>query len=133
MRGRLWLMLRVGPPLRRHSHRRVAALLLASGSLLAACNIATFNGDGANQIDGAKETDVLDRVRSIDLLPRYPNQVQQAQPVRDRGKPAIYVGETERASGSAPAPSNAATTPGADASDRSRGGVARISGTLDAR
>lgn len=103
---------RVGPPLRRHPHRRVAALLLVCGALLAACNIATLSGDGANQIDGAKETDVLDRVRSIDLLPRFPNQVQQAQPARDRAKPAIYVGETERASGSDPAPSNTATQSG---------------------
>jgi general secretion pathway protein D len=80
--------------------------------LLAACNLATLTGDGTNQIDGAKETDVLDRVRSMDLMPRFPNQVQQDQPVRDRTKPAIYAGETERASGSAPAPSNAATPSG---------------------
>lgn len=99
--------------MRRQSNRRVVALLLACSALLAACSVGTLSGDVENQVDGAKETDVLERVRSMDLLPRYPNQVQQAQPVRARTKPAIYAGETEReANSSAPAPSNAATPSG---------------------
>lgn len=102
----------VRPPLRRQSNRRVTALLLACSALLAACSVGTLSGDVENRVDGAQETDVLERVRSIDLLPRYPNQVQQAQPARARTKPAIYAGETEREPGSAPPPSNAATPSG---------------------
>lgn len=102
----------VRPPLRRQSNRRVAALLLACSALLAACSVGTLSGDVENQVEGAKETDVLERVRSMDLLPRYPNQVQPAQPVRARAKPAIYAGETEREPSSTPAPSNAATPSG---------------------
>lgn len=103
-------MYELGPPLRRHSYRRATALLAACGALLASCSIATLSGDGANQIEGAKEIDVLERVRSIDLQPRFPNQVQQAQPPRDRAKPVVYAGETERPSDPAPGSSNAATS-----------------------
>lgn len=85
--------------MRRNSHRRVVALLLACAGLLAACNVATFTGDGGASLDDGKQTDVLDRVRSLDLLPRYPTQVGQPQQARDRAKSAIYIGESDRASG----------------------------------
>jgi len=84
-------------------------LLAACAASLAACNVATLTNDG---VDGAKENDVFDRVRSIDLMPRFPKQVQQTQPARGKAKPAIYVGETEPATDSSSAPPNAATPSG---------------------
>lgn len=50
----------------------------------------------------------------MDLLPRYPQQVQQTQPSRARPKPVIYAGETggEREAGTSPSPANAATPSG---------------------
>ena len=71
--------------------------------------MATLSNDSTSELD--KQTDVLDRVRQVDLLPRYPAQPPQAQPVRDRSKPAIYVGsESDRASGSTAAPSSASAS-----------------------
>ncbi len=84
-------------------------MLAACAASLAACNVATLTNDG---VDGAKENDVFDRVRSIDLMPRFPKQVQQTQPARGKAKPAIYVGETEPATDSSSAPPNAATPSG---------------------
>src|SRR5262249_39096162 len=85
-------------------------LLAACAASLAACNVATLSNDG---VDGAKDTDVFDRVRSIDLMPRYPKQVQQTQPGRDKAKPAIYVGETDAAAdATTSAPPNSAAPSG---------------------
>ncbi len=84
-------------------------MLAACAASLAACNVATISNDG---VDGAKETDVFDRVRSIDLMPRFPKQVQQTQPAHSRAKSAIYVGETEPPDSSASAAAPAATPTG---------------------
>jgi general secretion pathway protein D len=53
---------------------------------LAACNSATFNSDDRSDVD------VLDKVRSLDLTPRYPNQVRAEQPAAKPARPAIYEG-----------------------------------------
>ena len=96
--------------MRQYPRRRLAALLAACAASLAACNVATFsNNDG---VDGAKDTDVFDRVRSIDLMPRFPRQVQQTQPGRSKAKSAIYVGDPDVAPASASAPANSATPSG---------------------
>ncbi len=59
-------------------------------ALLAACNTMT----GVAEKDGTQDPDVFDKVRSIDLLPRYPNQIQQAQLATGRpAKPVIYPAE----------------------------------------
>jgi general secretion pathway protein D len=55
---------------------------------LASCNSATFNSDDRNDVD------VLDKVRSLDLLPRYPNQVRTEQPPAKTAHAAIYEGSS---------------------------------------
>jgi general secretion pathway protein D len=55
---------------------------------LASCNSATLSSDDKNDIE------VLDKVRSLDLLPRYPKQVgNDAQTPPKRSTPAIYNGQ----------------------------------------
>ena len=49
--------------------RGIGTALIASGVLLlASCNSATMNTAGTQDID------VIDKVKSIDILPRYPTQ-----------------------------------------------------------
>jgi general secretion pathway protein D len=51
------------------------------------CNSATLSSDDRNDVD------VLDKVRSLDLLPRYPNQVGSQQPAAPKIAPAaVYTG-----------------------------------------
>jgi general secretion pathway protein D len=61
--------------------------MLFSASLLTSCNSATIgNGDTA-------DIDVLDKVRSLDILPRQPPQVNGSQPnAGQRGRAAVYNG-----------------------------------------
>lgn len=60
-------------------------------ALLAACNTIT----GVADRDDTQDPDVFDKVRSIDLLPRYPNQIQPAQLATGRrAKPVIYPAES---------------------------------------
>jgi general secretion pathway protein D len=63
-----------------------AALIALLSMALASCNSATFNSDDRNDVD------VLDKVRSLDLLPRYPNQVRAEQPPAKTAHAAIYEG-----------------------------------------
>jgi general secretion pathway protein D len=61
--------------------------LVAASALLAACNTIA----GVADLEKAQEPDVLERVRSVDLLPRTPSQVQQAElSTGRRAKPIIY-------------------------------------------
>lgn len=77
------------------------------GGLLAACNTT-------EPLDN-REPDVFDKVRSIDLLPRYPTQVRQAEvSTGRRSQPIIYPAETSEGAKAA------AASPPADA--RSAGG-----------
>jgi general secretion pathway protein D len=64
--------------------------LAATCALLAACNtIANYS-----QKDDLQEPDVFEKVRSIDLLPRFPNQLQKGEARTDRKpKPRIYAAE----------------------------------------
>lgn len=79
-------------------------------ALLAACNtIASVADKGDSQ-----DPDVFEKVRSIDLLPRYPNQIQQAQvSTGHRAKPISYPGET---AGDTPQPTSVQQSPQAVAS-----------------
>ena len=80
---------RVGSPSRYPTavRRFCAAIMLFSASLLTSCNSATIgNGDTA-------DIDVLDKVRSLDILPRQSQPVNASQPNGGpRGRPAVYDG-----------------------------------------
>lgn len=57
--------------------------------LLGSCNTVS----GVADADAGKDPDVFDKVRSIDLLPRYPNQLPQRElSTGPRAKTAIYTG-----------------------------------------
>ncbi len=65
-----------------------AVIILLSASLLASCNSATI---GATS--DANEIDVLDKVRSLDILPRQPQQVNASQSnAGQRGRSTVYEG-----------------------------------------
>src|SRR5690242_17524362 len=57
--------------------RRISLLVqfAVASALLAACNTMS----GVADLENAHEPDVLERIRSVDLLPRTPNQVQQTE------------------------------------------------------
>src|ERR1700731_2448916 len=80
---------RVGSPSRYPTavRRFCAAIMLFSASLLTSCNSATLgNGDTA-------DIDVLDKVRSLDILPRQSQPVNASQPNGGpRGRAAVYDG-----------------------------------------
>jgi general secretion pathway protein D len=59
---------------------------------LASCNSATFTSEDRSDVD------VLDKVRSLDLLPRFPNQVRAEQPPAKTAHPAIYEGGSAQVS-----------------------------------
>src|SRR6266481_3413583 len=63
------------------------ALMLLSAGLLASCNAVTMgSGSGA-------DIDVLDKVRSLDTLPRYPQQASAAEAnVGQRSRPVMFEG-----------------------------------------
>jgi general secretion pathway protein D len=75
-------------------HRGVRAVMAAVLSIaVTSCNTATFSTDERN--DG----DVLDKVRSLDLLPRSPKQVGNAEPAPgNRARAATYTGTAVAAS-----------------------------------
>ena len=63
------------------------AFMLLSAGLLASCNAVTMgSGSGA-------DIDVLDKVRSLDTLPRYPQQANAAEAnVGQRSRPVMFEG-----------------------------------------
>jgi general secretion pathway protein D len=65
-------------------------LLAVLGGWLAACNTVSTLAER----DDTQEPDVFEKVRSVDLLPRFPNQVQQGElSTGRRAKPIIYPSE----------------------------------------
>src|ERR1700680_5098490 len=80
---------RVGSPSRYPTavRRFCAAIMLFSASLLTSCNSATFGNSDIADID------VLDKVRSLDILPRQSQQVNASQPNGGpRGRATVYDG-----------------------------------------
>jgi general secretion pathway protein D len=64
-----------------------AITMLLSASVLISCNSATIGASDTADID------VLDKVRSLDILPRQPQQVSALQPAAGpRSHPAVYDG-----------------------------------------
>ena len=64
-----------------------AIIILLSANLLTSCNSVTLTNSDTNDID------VLDKVRSLDILPRQPQQVNGSQPDGgQRSRPAVYDG-----------------------------------------
>ena len=77
--------------------------MLLSVVLLASCNSATVNSSGGLDID------VIDKVRSLDTLPRYPQQVNATEAnAGQRSRPAMFEG-TEVSDVSEPRPQPVAT------------------------
>jgi general secretion pathway protein D len=63
------------------------AFMLLSAGLLASCNPATVSAGGGSDID------VLDKVRSLDTLPRYPQQANAAEAnAGPRSRPVVFEG-----------------------------------------
>jgi general secretion pathway protein D len=59
--------------------------MVLSAGLLTACNTANFATNDSNEID------VLDKVRSLDILPRQPQQINgSSSNAGQRGRPAVY-------------------------------------------
>jgi general secretion pathway protein D len=70
-----------------------AAIFALLSMALASCNSATLSTDDRNDVD------VLDKVRSLDLLPRSPKQVGTEEPVSGkRARTAVYNGVATPAS-----------------------------------
>jgi general secretion pathway protein D len=65
-------------------------------AFLAACSAVPLGKDEARAPDDANEPDVFDKVRSIDLLPRYPSQVASDETsTGKRVRSAVYLGVNE--------------------------------------
>jgi len=78
----------VGNPSRYPTVRSICVVMsLLSSLLLMSCNSATFGNSDTADID------VLDKVRSLDILPRQPQQVNASQPnAAPRSRAAVYNG-----------------------------------------
>src|SRR5947209_8985221 len=61
-----------------------ALAMLLSATLLASCNSVLIANNDTNEID------VLDKVRSLDILPRQPQQVASQTNAGKRGRSAVY-------------------------------------------
>jgi general secretion pathway protein D len=82
-------VLRVGKPprrLRSACSELIIVIFAISCAFLAACNLTTL--DDAQSMS----PDAFDRVRSIDLLPRYPDPRDPNTNAPDRRQPAVYAG-----------------------------------------
>src|SRR6266436_7860793 len=102
------IMVRVGslgryPTIRRSVY---AAFLLTSLGLLASCNSATLG----SSVEGS-QIDVVDKVRSLDIMPRQPQPVNAAAGASGQGRnenAAIYEGvEVTAVSDERPQPTSA--------------------------
>jgi general secretion pathway protein D len=87
-----------------------AALMATSVLLLASCNSATVNTGGT----GPGDLDVMDKVRSLDILPRYPTQAgSSTNSSGPRAQPVVFQG-TEITDIAEPRPQPAASGNGFD-------------------
>jgi general secretion pathway protein D len=91
-------------------HSIGAALMVTSVLLLASCNSATVNSGGT----GPGDLDVMDKVRSLDILPRYPTQAGSTTTSSGpRAQPVVFQG-TEITDIAEPRPQPAASGNGFD-------------------
>src|SRR3984957_18237270 len=99
----------VGNPNRYPTVRGICVVMtLLSSVLLTSCNSATIGAGDSGDID------VLDKVRSLDILPRQPQQVNGSQPnAGQRSRAAVYEG-TEITDIAEPRPQPAASGNGFD-------------------
>ena len=89
-----------------------AAFILSCVVALASCNSATVNSNSGLDID------VLDKARSLDTLPRYPQQANaQGTNAGQRAQPAVFQG-TEVTDISEARPQPTPSTPAGASSDR---------------
>src|ERR1700760_1123504 len=66
-----------------------AALMVTSALLLASCNPATVNSTGTS----TQDIDVMDKVRSLDILPRTPTQTGSTTTSSGpRAQPTVFQG-----------------------------------------
>ena len=85
-----------------------AACLLLSVLALTSCNSATVNSNGSQDVD------VFDKVRSLDILPRYPTQAGTSTTSSGpRAQPLVFQG-TEVTDIATPRPQPAASGGGFD-------------------
>jgi general secretion pathway protein D len=83
-------VVRVGKTPRRRRSRCSAPLIVAFpvvAILLAACNLTGFSEE-------TRAPDIMDRIRSIDLLPRYPDPQEPNGNTPDRRRRVVYNGAT---------------------------------------
>jgi general secretion pathway protein D len=67
--------------------------LLSALTILASCNLATVGGAAPNVNNTPTDIDVLDKVRSLDILPRQPQSVSGADAAAgDHARPVVYEG-----------------------------------------
>ena len=67
-------------------------ILLSSISVLTSCNFATVGGNAPNANNTPLDLDVLDKVRSLDILPRQPQAVNDTQTDAGRARAAVFEG-----------------------------------------
>jgi len=89
-------MVRVGNQGRSQAAARslgVTAVVLCAAAFLVSCNLATVGTTASPEINAPADVDVLDKVRSLDIMPRQPQGVSSAQgSTGERGRAAVFEG-----------------------------------------
>jgi general secretion pathway protein D len=71
----------------------VIAVVLCAAALLTSCNITTVGTTASPDINAPADVDVLDKVRSLDIMPRQPQSANAMQTsTGERGRAAVFEG-----------------------------------------
>jgi general secretion pathway protein D len=71
----------------------VIAVVLCAAALLTSCNITTVGTTASPDINAPADVDVLDKVRSLDIMPRQPQGANSAQSnTGERSRAAVFEG-----------------------------------------
>jgi general secretion pathway protein D len=71
----------------------VTAVVLCAAALLTSCNITTVGTTASPDINAPADVDVLDKVRSLDIMPRQPQGANSAQSnTGERSRAAVFEG-----------------------------------------
>jgi general secretion pathway protein D len=71
----------------------VTAVVLCAAALLTSCNLATVGTTASPEINAPADVDVLDKVRSLDIMPRQPQGANAMQTgTGERGRAAVFEG-----------------------------------------